>query len=268
MEQKNRKKRVNILYHRVIAAVLVLMLLGSGGYLLWKHLDYQNGAEDYQAAVAAAGIPLWIRPPDQSGSSQRTDPYAAALAETDLVALREVNPDVVGWIMIPDTVLSYPVVQGADNRYYLDHTWTGERSGVGAIFMECTNASDLSDFNTILYGHRMNNESMFGVLKSYEDMNFWRKHPAVYLVSDSGVQTYDVFAAHEVGIKEIVYRLDIEESSLQQEFIDFCLEQSEIDTGIVPTIGDQILTLSTCTGRGHATRWVVQGVLTQRYEFS
>lgn len=261
MEQKRKKKRVKILYHRVAAAVLVLVLLVSGGYLLWKHLDYQKGAEDYQAAVAAAGIPQWIKPPDRSGSSQRSDPYASALAETDLEALREVNPDVVGWIMIPDTVLSYPVVQGTDNRYYLNHTWMGERSGVGAIFMEYTNASDLSGFNTILYGHRMNNESMFGVLKSYESMDFWKDHPTVYLVSDSGVHTYDIFAAHEVGIKEIVYRLDLEESGLEQEFIDFCLERSEIDTGVIPSAADKVLTLSTCTGRGHATRWVVQAVL-------
>lgn len=137
----------------------------------------------------------------------------------------------------------------------------GERSAVGAIFMECTNAPDLSGFNTILYGHRMNNDSMFGPLSFYQNEEFWREHPVVYLVMDSGVHTYDIFAAHEVGIKEIVYRLDLEESGLQQEFIDFCLDRSEINTGVVPTTEDRVITLSTCTTQGHATRWVVQAVL-------
>lgn len=166
--------------------------------------------------------------------------------------------------MIPETELSYPILQGEDNRYYLNHTWLGERSTVGAIFMECQCAPDFSDFNTIIYGHRMNNESMFGILKSYENLDFWREHPAVYLVTDSGVNIYDVFAAHEVGIREIVYRLDVEENDLQQEFIDFCLDRSEIDTGVVPDREDQVLTLSTCTGRGHATRWIVQAVLREQ----
>lgn len=248
-------------HYRAAALVLILVLLGSGGYILRKHLDYQKGAEDYQAAAAAAGISQEINPPDQSGSPQRTDPYAAALAGTDLEALRAINPDVVGWIMIPETELSYPVLQAENNDYYLNHTWTGERSAVGAIFMECTNPSDFSSFHTILYGHRMNNESMFGALKHYERIDFWQEHPSVYLVSDSGVHIYDVFAAHEVGVKEMVYRLNLAESGLQQQFISFCLERSVIDTGVIPRPEDRILTLSTCTVRGHTTRWVVQAVL-------
>ena len=64
-----------------------------------------------------------------------------------------------------------------------------------------------------------------------------------------------------MGIQEIVYRLDIEETGREQELIDFGLEHSVIDTGVIPDAGSQILTLSTCTGRGHATRWVIQAVL-------
>ncbi|MCI8302181.1 MAG: hypothetical protein HFF68_05400, partial [Oscillospiraceae bacterium] len=75
------------------------------------------------------------------------------------------------------------------------------------------------------------------------------------------VLIYDIFAAYEVGIREIVYRLDIEEAGLQEELIRYGLDHSAIDTGVVPTAEERILTLSTCTGSGHATRWVVQAVL-------
>ena len=253
--------------YRLTVVLLTLVLLGSGGYLVWKNLDYQRGAEIYLAASETAGLPPVVErpaaPPEVSSvqPEEETDPLEALLSGVDLSALREVNPDVVAWIVIPDTVLSYPVVQGGDNSYYLNRTWTRERSAVGAIFMECKCAPDFSGFNTIVYGHRMNNESMFGVLKGYENADFWQEHPTVYLVTDGGVSTYDVFAAHEVGIREIVYRLDVEENGWQQEFIDFCSERSVLDTGIVPTPEDKVLTLSTCTGRGHATRWVVQAVL-------
>lgn len=246
---------------RLAVFLLTLVLLVSGGYILWKQLDYQKGARSYEAAVQTAGIPRYIQSPVRTEEDEAPDPLKALLSGVDLAALREVNPDVVGWIVIPDTILSYPVLQGKDNSYYLNHTWTRERSAVGSIFMEHTCAPDFSGFHTIVYGHRMNDESMFGVLHSYQEMDFWRDHPTICLVTDGGVRTYDVFAAHEAGIKEIVYRLDVEENGRQQEFIDFCLERSVLNTGVVPTPEDQLLTLSTCTSRGHATRWVVQAVL-------
>lgn len=262
-DKKERKK-----WYCLAILLLALSLLGSGGYLVWKNLDYQKGAADYEAAEEAAAVPPLEEPPAPEQREEAvTDPNLDLLAEVDLDSLREVNGDVLGWIVIPDTGLSYPLLQCGDNQYYLDHTWQNERSSVGAIFMECMCSSDFSDFNTIIYGHRMKNGSMFGVLRNYKKTDYWREHPTVYVVTDSGVRVYDIYAALEAGTREIVYRLKIEEQEEKQEFIDFGLERSEIDTGIVPTTGDQILTLSTCTGRGHATRWIIQAVLVQAYPF-
>ena len=60
------------------------------------------------------------------------DPYAQALREMDFTALQEVNPDVVGWLVIPGTGISYPLLQGATNQTYLRHTWRGEYSTRGS----------------------------------------------------------------------------------------------------------------------------------------
>ena len=249
-------------FYRLFVCLLALVLLSSGGYLLWKNADYQRGAEDYAQAAEEAEVPpldpVPLPAPDEPAPQ---DPNPGLLENVDLDNLRAVNEDVLGWIVIPDTLLSYPIVQCGDNQYYLNRTWQGKRSSVGAIFMECQCSPDFSDFNTIIYGHRMNNESMFGTLRSYENIDFWREHPSVYVVTDDSIRVYDICSAFEVGIQEIVYRLDIEESALQQELIDFSLEHSVIDTGVVPTPDGQMLTLSTCTGHGHSSRWVVQAVL-------
>ena len=249
-------------FYRLFVCLLALVLLSSSGYLLWKNADYQRGAEDYAQAAEEAEVPpldpVPLPAPDEPAPQ---DPNPGLLENVDLDNLRVVNEDVLGWIVIPDTVLSYPIVQCGDNQYYLNRTWQGKRSSVGAIFMECQCSPDFSDFNTIIYGHRMNNESMFGTLRSYENIDFWREHPSVYVVTDDSIRVYDICSAFEVGIQEIVYRLDIEESALQQELINFSLEHSVIDTGVVPTPDGQMLTLSTCTGHGHSSRWVVQAVL-------
>lgn len=249
---------------RLAVLALALLLAFFIGRRLWSGADYRRGAEDYATARRTVGLTQDSGPVQKPGPADR-DPFAAELAAVDLDALRAVNPDVLGWIAIPETELSYPLLQAEDNQQYLNRTWTGERSAMGSIFLECTCSPDFDDYHTILYGHRMNNQSMFGILHNYREPDFWREHPAVYLVDDAAVRRYEVFAAGEAGVQDVVYRLDIEESALEQELIDYCLEHSVIDTGVVPTAEDPLLTLSTCTGRGYATRWVVQAVLREEF---
>ena len=260
---RNVKKRNK----RGLTLLVLLVLVAGSGCLLWRWLDRAQGIRDYEKAIQIARLDQTAAPALTPGGRFQTDRSSppAGLAGLGLEALREVNEEVIAWIYIPDTEVSYPVLQAADNEYYLNHTWTRERSAMGAIFMECTNSPDFSDFNTIIYGHRMNNDKMFGRLHSYRDEDFFQEHPDVYVVDSRAVRRYAVFAAHEVGVREIVYRLDLEEQELEQAFIDFCLERSQLDTGVIPGPEEQMLTLSTCTGQGHATRWVVQGVLRETW---
>ena len=261
-------KRVRTLLAVVLAGILVV----SGGFIAWKMLDYRKGAQDYSEAASVAGLnrPAAQTPAVQPEGEEEEEPEPydpfEALAAIDLEALRAVNSDVVGWIEIPDTEVSYPVLQTSNNSYYLNHTWKKENSSVGAIFMETTNDPGLEDFHTIVYGHNMRNGSMFGGLRSYRNRDYWEAHPAVYLADDTGVHQYDIFAAYEVGVREIIYRLDIEENNWQGRFLDYALRHTVIDTGIVPSEDGHILTLSTCTGSGHATRWIIQAVRAEEPE--
>lgn len=205
-------------------------------------------------------IPEALQEPVWHEAPVTDDPNVEELKNIDLEALREVNPDVIGWIYIPGTAVDYPIMQGEDNEYYLENTWEGKPSSVGSIFMECKNSQDFSDYNTILYGHHMKNGSMFATVKYYGDQNYWGEHPYIYVVDDSGVHRYEVFAAFEAGVTDYPYYLGFTEER-RQEFIDFALDMTKIDAGVEPTVNDRMLTLSTCTGRGYATRLVVQARL-------
>lgn len=271
-------------FRKALAALLAVICALCLGRTALQLVQYRQGDETYAQAEELAGLPDLSDLPvvDFTGgsgsgsvsSSASTDgageapeevpvwqdPYAQALKDMDFSALRQQNPDVLGWILIPGTRVSYPVVQGTDNSYYLDHTWRGGKNSVGAIFMECRNSSDLSDFNTIIYGHRMNNRSMFGTLSQYKSRSYWQAHPYVYLTDDSGTHRYEIFAAGEVSVDSDVYRLGLRSDSSRQSFLDSCLALSALNTGVTPHTYDKVLTLSTCTGNGHATRWVVQAV--------
>ena len=269
-------------FRKALAALLAVICALCLGRTALQLVQYRQGDETYAQAEELAGLPDLSDLPvvDFTGGSGSVsssastdgageapeevpvwqDPYAQALKDMDFSALRQQNPDVLGWILIPGTRVSYPVVQGTDNSYYLDHTWRGGKNSVGAIFMECRNSSDLSDFNTIIYGHRMNNRSMFGTLSQYKSRSYWQAHPYVYLTDDSGTHRYEIFAAGEVSVDSDVYRLGLRSDSSRQSFLDSCLSLSALNTGVTPHVYDKVLTLSTCTGNGHATRWVVQAV--------
>lgn len=251
----------------VLIVVLAAIFVVSLSFVIRSQIGYRQGAEDYSAAQDVAGLSQTTpEPVPEKMPEQETDPVAEALQAMDLEALQAVNEDVMGWIQIPDTVISYPVMQGADNDLYLDHTWDLKFNAVGAIFTDYRNSRDLSDFNTIIYGHNMRDDSMFGSLHSFKDAEFLSAHPYVYVADESGCRRYQIFAAYEVSVRSAEsYQLEFADDADKQTFIDKCLRISGGDTEIVPTPEDQILTLSTCTGWGHSYRFVVQAVLDQTF---
>lgn len=190
-----------------------------------------------------------------------TDFYMEELAKKDLVALREVNPDVLGWILIPETPVDYPLMDGEDNDYYLSHTWDKKDSSAGSICLEMLNNPDLRDFNTLIYGHRMMNESMFGSLKHYDTQKYFDEHPYVYLLDDSGVHRYEIFSAYTAPVDSYTFIYGFRNEESMEKFLKYCMGQSVVKTGVEPTVDDKILTLVTCTGRGYEARFVVQARL-------
>lgn len=259
----------------VILFFLTAVFAVSAFMLVRQMTSYRAGDEAYAEASEIAAIPevpeteTVQQPTEQPQQETQTepepapsaDPYAQALEQMDLPALQQVNSDVIGWIAIPGTEISYPLVQGTDNDYYLTHTWNQNSSAVGAIFMDCRCSADFSGFNTIVYGHRMNNGSMFAALKHYKKQDFLQAHPQVYVTNASGTHAYRIYAAYEASLDGTAYYSAFSDETIKKTFIDEGVSLSVIRPGAVPTVNDHILTLSTCTGNGHATRWVVQAVM-------
>ena len=189
------------------------------------------------------------------------DEYFEKMQSVDLAALREVNPEVIGWIYVPGTHINYPIMQGEDNEFYLKHTWQNVKNTVGAIFMECRNYPDFADFNTILYGHNMRNNSMFGDLDQFKGAWFASRTPYVYVANDEGTFRYEVFSYHSAPVDSFVYGVSFNQRDTRENFIAAAIEACEDDLGIVPAYTDRILTLSTCTGSTHENRWVVHARL-------
>ena len=200
-------------------------------------------------------------------SLEPLDEAAQYLAQMDLAALQEVNPDVMGWIYIPGTKINYPLLRADSSEEYLHTAWNGKSVYSGSIFLEPLNSAELWDFNTLIYGHNMANGTMFGNLVGYAQQSFLEEHPYVYVLTEDAIRRYEVYSAYRAETDSSVYRLSYPDDIVKEAAIEESVDASVLESQIRPTAADHILTLSTCTGSGdYSYRWVVRTVLTDIWE--
>jgi sortase B len=184
----------------------------------------------------------------------------------DSEGLLERNDDYIGWIYIPGTDVSYPVVQTDNNTYYLHRDIEKKKKYPGTIFMDCENLG-ATDPHSILYGHNMKNGSMFHEIKKYLDQEWANEHPVFWFVKKDGEKLlFKVFSAESVyqGTEEIytiVTENSLEKVEQMESMKNYMLDNSVIDMGVTLTSGDTIMTLSTCMPN-NTYRCAVSGVLT------
>lgn len=113
----------------------------------------------------------------------------------DFAKLKEINPDVVAWLIIPNTNINYPVLQSSDDSYYLLKNIYQKYNRNGSIFMHYENKKDLSDNNTIIFGHAMKNGTMFNNLKKIYNGDLGRD-VKIYLYQEDKIIEYSVYASY------------------------------------------------------------------------
>lgn len=183
-----------------------------------------------------------------TAASQEADGlFSSGLPTVDFTALRAVNADILCWLYVKDTQISYPVLQGADNARYLETAYTGEPSIAGSIFMDARNTPDYTDHNTILYGHNMRDRSMFGSLKQYEDADFAKAHPDIYLLTPTQSLRYQVFSVYHAALRDDCYQTMFDTDADFQAALQDFTNRSLLERGLLSPPNHRILTLSTCT---------------------
>ncbi len=235
VRRKKRKKR-SLVFNLMIVVFVCVFLFSAyrlyGIFSVYYH-NWKVGAELqdlYYKETARV---------EDAGREQRV--------ENPLAALQNVNPDVNAWIRIEDTGIDYPVVQGTDNSYYLDHNVYGESTVCGSIFMDCNNQLGAPRENYILYGHRMKDDSMFGELSKFLKEDFLRTHPSFTLMIGNTTYTCEIFAVVQTTVDRFSYGVtQFPDEGSQTAYVEQCRNLSlyETDTVVAPT--DSLVTLSTC----------------------
>lgn len=175
------------------------------------------------------------------------------------------NTDMVGWILIEDTNIDYPVMQTpADPNYYLKHDFEKHYTDYGCPFMQADCDAQAPSDNLIIYGHNMKDGSMFADLAKYRSKDFWQAHKTVWFDTELGSSAYEIFAVIHTTVQADAadafpfYRFV--DAAAPEDFADYvsaCKVRALYDTGIYAECGDRLLTLSTCDNITDDGRWLV-----------
>lgn len=240
---------------RIIAIIETLLI----GVFIWAAvnladilINYWDGDKIYSQAEQY----FTYEEPDKDKGEKETSKYTV-----DINGLSKINPDIVAWIYIKDTKVSYPLLHCKDNEKYLKRTFNNKKSDFGSIFIDFRNSKDLTDRYSLIYGHNTKNGSMFGSLKKYKDINYYKEHPKILIIYADKLYEYEIFSAYTTLTDSPAYNFFYTTDSEYQAFLDKLAGFSVIDTGISPTAKDKVITLSTCTSRAENERFVVHARL-------
>lgn len=179
--------------------------------------------------------------------------------------LKKENEDIIGWLEISNSNISFPVVQGTDNQYYMTHTYKKENSKDGSIFLDKDYNWDLPSSNLLLYGHNNKNGNMFQGLLEYKEESYYKEHPTIKFTTvneDSEYEILSVFLSrvyykNENDVFRYYYFINAENEEQYNYYIEESKKVSLYDTGKTAKYGDQLLTLSTCEYSKEDGRFVI-----------
>ena len=242
----------------IISVVLAAVLAVSTIFIIRNKMESakQNEVYDNLAEIVEED------PPEESeGITYSEDKdYLAEYYE-----LYQQNNDMVGWIKVADTNINYPVMQSMDEpNYYLKHKFDKTYSAYGCPYVQENCDVQKPSDNIIIYGHHMNDGSMFTGLMKFTDKKFWENHKTIEFDTLTDRNQYEVIAV----FKTIVYTdskdsfkyyefTDAEKAEEFDEYVAKCKELSLYDTGVMAEYGDKLITLSTCEYSHNNGRLVV-----------
>ena len=238
---------------KIIMAVAACVFVFSGVMLLRHQLQMRASAKCAETiAQTAIVFPTKDSP---------LDVFENAPFEVKFYVLFEQNEDIIAWIYAPNTPINYPIVQTSDNDYYLRRLLDGRYNFAGTLFMDYRNAADFSDWNSLIYGHNMKNETMFGSLHHYKSQAYFDEHPYLYLFTAEQNYKIRVLAGFVTSSDAEVYNAFDADAEEQRALIAGWMETSDFDSGLEVADGDRLITLSTCSYDYANARYVLVGIL-------
>ncbi len=187
-------------------------------------------------------------------------------SDAQLDSVMKEYPETVGWIYFEDGHISYPIMQSSDNDKYKKNSYKGDEAREGSIFLDHRSSADLSDYNSIIYGHNMKDGTMFGTLRKYRDTpGYYDDHLYFQVILPDKKYRYLIFAYMDVPQSYEIYDYVGEASKGLGDNLEYVRRKAYISDEIPVNTSDKVVTLSTCTDKDDL-QFVILGVMVDEAE--
>jgi sortase B len=254
MKEKHakEKKAINIIL-MIIRIICIIVIIACLIYIFQWYMENKKNA-NMLAELTDNSVKdtITIQIPTESDENTEKQKVEIQVYELDFDKLFSVNDRTVGWITVPNTSINYPVAQGSDNGFYLNHSFDKSRNTAGWIFADYRNKFDGTDKNIIIYGHNRVDTSMFATLKNTQKANWYNNSNNRYVsfVTPSGTQVYEVFSVYTIKMESYYLQTQFGSDEQYLNFLNTLKSRSIHDFGVKLDASDKILTLSTCDSTG------------------
>lgn len=231
-EPPQRPRRHGLRVLLIITSIILIGALGAVGYIAWT---YWNGQNEYDQLTE------YMQVDDKDGV------LTLGSFDVDWDGLRAINPDVVGWVYLPGTVINYPIVwKKDDDTYYTKYNFGDNSVGAfgaeyGAIALSGANSPKWTDQANFISGHHMRNKTMFALLYDFQNSDTFNANRVFYVLTPEGNFKMTSFACDKVrgDAQDIV----ITNFPTEQEFRDYVqarIDESKVDPNPVYVTADEI----------------------------
>ncbi len=250
-EKKRKSKAMYILIQSLMLAIMFLSI-GKIGENFQGNLEGNEHRSEIEQFVIDTtekpyATPDRTAPPYPLATPERVTYSPKEIPSLEsLKKLKEINSDFKFWLHIPDSEVSYYVMQTDNNEFYLHNNIYKNYSASGACFLDYRCNSDTMEGHTIIYGHTMNDFSMFGKLRDWLKKDFFDNHRYMYTVAEDGVTMWRIYSVYITTTDEYYIETWFANDADYLAFIEDLGKKSKFPTNTVLTPEDDVLTLSTC----------------------
>ncbi len=246
---KKVNKKITLLIYFVLVSLIIISIIYIVREFYWK-----------KEAVEETKIVDTIEVDESKVTKESTKRMI------QVKSLQQENSDVVGFLEIENTNISYPVVQGNDNEYYMTHNYKKEKSKNGAIFLDKDYDWNIPSNNYLIYGHNLNNGTMFQELLKYADESYYKEHLTISFTTADEEGVYDiisVFRSKVYNTNDNVFKYYFFINPKTEEEYNYYIKNikdiSLYNIEKTADYGTQLVTLSTCSYHVKDGRFVVVG---------
>ena len=273
MKKVSKTKRKIIYYsiYTILALLIILSIIYIANYFLSKKQAIQESQLLDKIEIDENQVKEANETTEEANITTQENIEETINQQTERILkvqkLQEENSDIVGWLEIEGTSINYPVLQGTDNEYYMTHNYKKQKSKNGSIFLTKDYDWSIPSSNLLIYGHNLNNGTMFQELLKYEKEEFYKEHPIIRFTTNKEDAEYEIISAFksrvyyktEKNVFRYYFFVNAKTEAKYNEFVQNAKKASLYDIDKTAKFGDQLITLSTCSYHVEDGRFAVVG---------